>query len=1338
MPTIAELQIEVDSTPLERATKGLTDFASAASQAAKSGKDFSKETGSGGGIAPQAETTKVKNLTEAIDAQARKLSDLAEKRKKLENSGLKTSEPEQYKKLNAEIDANIALVTRRGNAVDALNIKQGQDFVKAESRATAEAKAQEKLVRQTEAQARAVSTAASQQNAQIDATIAGLDKQVKAQLQYNKTIEELNKARALSGMGGTGDQSRLLSDAEYNHWVKVADARRNAALALDVNDKAVDRQQSKLDSLTASLGKVERAEIAYGRGVTTLNDSLKMGLVTTEQYDAKLASITNRRDQAIKAANDNTQAEQRFASQLQSVVAAYDPVQRAQDTYNSSVRVLAQGLQEGKISADTFNKALTEQRAALDGVRDASKGINNLSSQYEDALGKLVPYRTELKNLEQQEKILQSQKAAGKVQTSQQIADYDQATAAIHRQRKEYEKRIEAGKAAGITFKQEQAAMRGLPAQFTDIVVSLQGGQAPLTVLLQQGGQIKDMFGGIVPALSAMGKGLVALLSPATIAAAAIALIGYNAYQGSQEINEFNKAVAQSGGFSGTSASQYSVYRDAIAGVTGNAAKAADALAMMEKSGKIAGEQFVKIGIAAIDMQKATGQSIQQTVDDFASLAKDPVAAVLALDDKYKGLTASVLTQIDALVKQGDIQGAVILGQNEMSKAAEDMSKKMIENLGYAERAWNSLKEAVSDTASAIASIGRQRTAGDELSSLQMGLAASEKSLREGNMFTGPQSEEQIANNGAIKVAKERIKQLQMVVDLENHAADVQREAEVSRQRAVTSQNRINTGASAAGTAVEKVKKELEKAAEDYQNVFNDAASRGETLTAKQVENYAKYKGDLDRKLKEALETEAKKGAGKSSPAQTQQLQEVKSDLTLIQAEYAGHYKKVTALGEADLVSKAATFASQKAILAAEAKAVSESYDKQIDELEKLQGKKSNTAAANVSLDNQLIKAQASKLKAEEDYNTKQSVLATKEKGYYDTRTASIEAYNEAIRQQVDNTKAQGQRAVAAVGRGDRQGQLNEDLADLDRQFAKDRSSLAKQQKGMDPEEYAQKLKILKDAHTEMKDVIVQNDVEIQAANADWTNGFSKALENLADEANNMAGAVNTAVSGAFDSMGNALGEFVVTGKGSFKELTISIISDMARIAAQQAASGALSALFGAASTLAGAYFGGGNGLSGAAGASSNLGASQAGYNNLSGFSIAQAKGGGWTGGTQFFAQGGAFTNSVVSSPTAFGMSGGGRGVMGEAGPEAIVPLARASDGSLGVRMMGAGGSGKSGGVQVFVSIASDGSVTSTTDEPGLQQFGSELGAFVDQRWNVLTAQSLKDGGSIKNAIKAG
>ncbi|EBV7178825.1 phage tail tape measure protein, partial [Salmonella enterica subsp. enterica serovar Thompson] len=60
-----------------------------------------------------------------------------------------------------------------------------------------------------------------------------------------------------------------------------------------------------------------------------------------------------------------------------------------------------------------------------------------------------------------------------------------------------------------------------------------------------------------------------------------------------------------------------------------------------------------------------------------------------------------------------------------------------------------------------------------------------------------------------------------------------------------------------------------------------------------------------------------------------------------------------------------------------------------------------------------------------------------------------------------------------------------------------------------------------------------------------------------------------------------------------------------------------------------------------------------------------------------------AYSNSIVSSPTYFAFAKGA-GLMGEAGPEAIMPLTRSADGSLGVRMVGTPG-GTSGGGDTII-----------------------------------------------------
>ena len=142
---------------------------------------------------------------------------------------------------------------------------------------------------------------------------------------------------------------------------------------------------------------------------------------------------------------------------------------------------------------------------------------------------------------------------------------------------------------------------------------------------------------------------------------------------------------------------------------------------------------------------------------------------------------------------------------------------------------------------------------------------------------------------------------------------------------------------------------------------------------------------------------------------------------------------------------------------------------------------------------------------------------------------------------------------------------------------------------------------------------------------------------------------------------------FAITGKGSFADFTKSILADMARIAARQAASGLLGNLVNFGVSAATSYFGGGT---------TSAGSTQAGYSPevINSWAAAQADGGAWSNGVQLFANGGAFTNSIVSTPTAFGMAGGKVGVMGEAGDEAIMPLTRTSGGQLGVMAVGGGG----------------------------------------------------------------
>ena len=97
-------------------------------------------------------------------------------------------------------------------------------------------------------------------------------------------------------------------------------------------------------------------------------------------------------------------------------------------------------------------------------------------------------------------------------------------------------------RAGGISIAQFNNALRQTPAQMTDIVTQLAGGQNPMLIMLQQGGQLRDMYGGF----GNMYKGLSSVVTPTRLlfggAAAAAGALAYALHQGAEESRAFRRA----------------------------------------------------------------------------------------------------------------------------------------------------------------------------------------------------------------------------------------------------------------------------------------------------------------------------------------------------------------------------------------------------------------------------------------------------------------------------------------------------------------------------------------------------------------------------------------------------------------------------------------------------------------------------------------------------------------------------------------------------------------------------------------------------------------------------
>ena len=209
-----------------------------------------------------------------------------------------------------------------------------------------------------------------------------------------------------------------------------------------------------------------------------------------------------------------------------------------------------------------------------------------------------------------------------------------------------------------------------------------------------------------------------------------------------------------------------------------------------------------------------------------------------------------------------------------------------------------------------------------------------------------------------------------------------------------------------------------------------------------------------------------------------------------------------------------------------------------------------------------------------------------------------------------------------------------------------------------------------------------------QSYERNWESGASRAMQNYADNATNYGKTAETAFTNGFRNMEDAIVQFATTGKLSFNSFANSVVADIMRIYARMVITGLVG-------KIAGAFAGN---VSGTGYTSESP--SGAGTYNYAGSQMTigtvNALGNAFTGGkVTAFANGG-----IVSGPTLFPMANGA-GLMGEAGPEAVMPLTRDSSGRLGVRAGGAGGNVQ---VTVINNGASDGYQATTqqsTDDNG-------------------------------------
>lgn len=803
----------------------------------------------------------------------------------------------------------------------------------------------------------------------------------------------------------------------------------------------------------------------------------------------------------------------------------------------------------------------------IDSVGESSestgKKVKTQKEQLEELLGSIDPVTRKLGELDKQEKELAKNRKLGLIDAD----TFSEYQTKINTTRADLGRfNTDLGK-TGMTAKATAAALRGVPAQFTDIAVSLQGGQAPLTVFLQQGGQLKDMFGGVGPAAKALGGYILGLVNPFTVAAAAVGVLGLAYYQGSKEQDAYRLSLVTTGNAAGTTTLALAEMAKRVSGTVGTTADAAAALAQLAGTGKIASSSFEQIATSAIAYEKATGKAVSETVAEFARLADDPVKAVAELNDKYNFLTASVYEQIRAAQQMGEKEAAAAIAQEAYARALGERAATMKANLGTLERAWNDLAGAAKSGWDAILNIGRESNDGPDVQAIQQKINYLKSTLDTGY------------EDGN---ARERIAALQAELDAYDKKSRAEQKAAEDAARAAQIQRDGQAAYEGFQKSIEDnftKRQKMNKALEVEEKRINAARTAGYTITAEQ--EAAALKAIRENSIyKEAAEKKPKayrEDAGMKALDQARQQYAVLQQQNSLIGVQKGEVDKLGAAGQA-LV-------------------------KWEQELADIKGKQILTADQKALVANQeLITAQLKKNAALEKENQLKKI-STEE-------TQKLAAFQTNLASQLAKAQTGLDNNLAGMGMGDQQRQRLQEQLSIEQQYQSQMDALQQQRnEGRISEKlYSEETDALRSALQTRLAMQQQYYTDVDKAQSDWALGASSAFQTYSEQARDVAGQTRNLFTNAFSNMEDGIIQFVKTGKLSFKDLADGIIADLIRIQVRQAAVGIFGTIF---SGLTAGGAAAGNGLAaGSAGAtSSTLGASAAGYSSKFGFS-----GGGYTG----------------------------------------------------------------------------------------------------------------------------
>lgn len=890
-----------------------------------------------------------------------------------------------------------------------------------------------------------------------------------------------------------------------------------------------------LDANTVSfqeqMGRVERQLLESSRKADVSTDRMRR---LAERQAATICGI------AENSAGATTKMQASQAVAVDGMKGKWSEASRAVDETHQRIAELSARLreeqQQSQVTGDAQDRLTASFFRQIDAIKGAENSLQELRVIQEqirvarasgnitqgDYLSLVTETATKERALAQAERAAAQAKddylqklreqVALQGKTASQIQEYKAAQLGVTQQAAPLIAKIreqeDAWKRGAISAGQYRMAMRQLPMQITDITTSLASGAPIWLVAIQQGGQIKDSFGGAGNALKAM----LSLLTPARLliggTAAVMGLLAYDAYDSSTRIADLNRELVRTNGVSGLTKQglQDLVYQGTAAGQSFTAVT--DSLKALIAAGATSGTNFSQVSQAIAAYSKESGEGLDVLAGKFTAIAKDPSQGILALNESLHFLTAEQYANIRSLEEQGRQMDAVKLASDLAADAMHGAAVKMKTELSSVESYMRTLKDMAGGMWDAITGVFRDKTAGEATAELQSRAASIQAQIANSER-TGYNQK-----NGKLQAWREELDLLNFQLD----ALSLRRGAEkgiqtIGQQQKENEQERLRLAQQqdALATTLQTKEEKRKKLIDQTNEAFNQGLIKSTAARDKQIKR-------INEQFKDP---KTAKGPQYRTPAGERATDSTQSEMLALQAQLQVLRQHS---GLNDTISQ-----QRKDLWKAQA---------QFTVLEEAAGKRQLSAQEKSLL------------------SSKDKVLALAEQkaalGDQIAQQERINKLQDASTKYVTQMAEKQQALQRSAGLGDRAAQRESTFAQL-------RQGWQNQGGGLNDEGYQRQLQAAQDYYA-AEDKL----------RGDWMAGASSAWSNYQDQASDTAGMTKSLFTGAFSGMEDALTSFVTTGKAGFKAFTVSILADLAKIALRMALSQGLQSLFGAFSGGAG------------------------------------------------------------------------------------------------------------------------------------------------------------------------